>query len=74
MGGGGGLKFFSHFMLFLTFLEKKIWEYKTIISHLMFSLWFFRSTGPIAVARRPSVRLSTSVTQQPMFGFFSKSV
>ena len=29
--------FFSHFMLFPTFLEKKIWEYKAIISHLMFS-------------------------------------
>ena len=40
-GGGGGVKFFSHFMLFPTFLEKKIWEYKPIISHLMFSLWFF---------------------------------
>ena len=39
--GGGGVMFFSHFMLFPTFLEKKIWEYKTIISHLMFSLCFF---------------------------------
>ena len=42
----------------------------------------FRSTGPIAVARRRSVGrsvclsvcLSTPVTRQPMFGFFSKSV
>ena len=34
--GGGGCNVFSHFMLFPTFL-KKIWEYKTIISHLMFS-------------------------------------
>ena len=31
--------FFSHFMLFPTFLEKKIWEYKPIISHLMFFLY-----------------------------------
>ena len=27
--------FFSHFMLFFIFLEKNIWEYKIIISHLM---------------------------------------
>ena len=40
-GGGGVVMFFSHFMLFPTFLEKKIWEYKTIISHLMFSSCFF---------------------------------
>ena len=33
--------FFSHFMLFPTFIEKKIWEYKIIISHLMFSSCFF---------------------------------
>ena len=39
--GGGGCNVFSHFMLFPTFLEKKIWEYKTIISHLMFSSCFF---------------------------------
>ena len=32
-GGGRGVMFFSHFMLFPTFLEKKIWEYKPIISH-----------------------------------------
>ena len=32
---GGAVMFFSHFMLFPTFLEKKIWEYKTIISHLI---------------------------------------
>ena len=44
--------------------------------------YVFRSTGPIAVARRRSVgrsvgrsvRLSTSVTRQPIFGLFSKSV
>ena len=40
-GGGGGVIFFSHFMLFPTFLEKQIWEYKPIISHLMFSSCFF---------------------------------
>ena len=38
----------------------------------------FRSTGPIAVARRrsvgPSVRPSTPVTRQPIFRSFSKSV
>ena len=38
LGGGGGVMFFSHFMLFPTFLEKK---YKPIISHLMFSSCFF---------------------------------
>ena len=41
VGGRGGVMFFSHFMLFPTFLENKIWEYKTIISHLMFSSCFF---------------------------------
>ena len=33
--GGGGVMFFSHFMQFFIFLEKNIWEYKIIISHLM---------------------------------------
>ena len=41
VGGGGGVMFFSHFMLFPTFLEQKIWEYKPIISHLMFLRVFF---------------------------------
>ena len=74
LGGGGGVIFVSHFMLFPTFLEQslvlilylkcgvvwgggcnfcltfyaisnisrtKIWEYKPIISHLMFSSCFF---------------------------------
>ena len=36
-GGGGCVMFFSHFMLFPT----KNLEYKTIISHLMFSSCFF---------------------------------
>ena len=40
MWGGGGCNVFYHFMLFPTFLENKIWEYKTIISHLMFSCFF----------------------------------
>ena len=39
--------FFSHFMLFPTFIETKIWEYKTIISHLMFSSCFFLYAGNI---------------------------
>ena len=30
-----------------TFIEKKIWEYKTIISHLMFSSCFFLYAGNI---------------------------
>ena len=32
----GGCNVFSHFMLFPTFLEKKIWEYKTIIFFVFF--------------------------------------
>ena len=43
--GGGGCNFFSHFMLFPTFLEKEILEYKTIISLLMFSSCFFCMLG-----------------------------
>ena len=34
-------------MLFPTFLEKKIWEYKPIISHLMFCSCFFLYAGNI---------------------------
>ena len=34
LGGGGGVIFFSHFMLFITFLEKKIVEYKIYIFFL----------------------------------------
>ena len=33
--------FFSHFMLFPTFIGKTFWEYKPIISHLMFSSCVF---------------------------------
>ena len=47
VGGGGGVMFFSHFMLFPAFLEKIIWEYKPIISHLMFSSCFFLYAGNI---------------------------
>ena len=46
-GGGGGVMFFSHFMLFPAFLEKIICEYKPIISHLMFSSCFFLYAGNI---------------------------
>ena len=45
--GGGGVVFFSHFMLFPKIYRKKIWEYKTIISHLMFSSCFFLYGGNI---------------------------
>ena len=30
-GGGAGVMFFSHFMLFTTFLENKFWEYNLFI-------------------------------------------
>ena len=52
LGGGGerGVMFFSHFMVFPTFLEKQIWEYKIIISHLMFSSCFFLYAGNIVSA------------------------
>ena len=38
--GGGGVMFFSYFMLFTTFLETFFFLRKTIISHLMFSSCF----------------------------------
>ena len=38
--GGGAVMFFSHFMLFPTFLEKKSGNTKQFISHLMFSSCF----------------------------------
>ena len=43
LGGGGGVMFFSHFMLFTTFLEKNSGNTKKdfFISHLMFSSCFF---------------------------------
>ena len=44
---GGGVIFFSHLILFPTFLEKKSGKYKTIISHLMFSSCFFLYAGNI---------------------------
>ena len=39
--------FFSHFMLFPTFIEQQIWEYKTSIFYLMFSSCFFLYAGNI---------------------------
>ena len=53
-----------------------------IFSNADTNVTIFRSTGPIAVARRRSVgrsvclsvRPSTPLTRQPMFGFFSKLV
>ena len=47
----GVVMFSSHFMLFTTFLEKIIWEYKTIISHLMFSSCVFLYAGNIEKCR-----------------------
>ena len=44
MGGGGGVMFFLHFMLFPTFLETKFgntFVRKTVIFYLMFSLCSF---------------------------------
>ena len=52
-GGEGVVMFFSHFMLFPTCLEKKIWEYKTIISQLIFLRVFFLLSGPL---RNPAGR------------------
>ena len=40
-GGGGGCNVFLTFYAISNILEKQIWEYKTIISHLMFSSCFF---------------------------------
>ena len=40
LGGGGGVMFFSHFMLNQHFLEK-IWEYKPIISQFNVFFMFF---------------------------------
>ena len=61
-GWGGGVMFFSHFMLFPTFLEKKIWEYKPIISHLMFLRVFIsrgaEGPGREILQRPPSVHPS----------------
>ena len=46
-GWFGGCNVFLTFYAIPTFLEKKIWEYKTIISHLMFSSCFFLYAGNI---------------------------
>ena len=40
-GGGGGCNVFLTFYAISNISRKKFWEYKTIISHLMFSSCFF---------------------------------
>ena len=40
-GGGGGCKVFLTFYAISNISRKKIWEYKPIISHLMFASCFF---------------------------------
>ena len=44
---GGGCNVFLTFYAISNIYRKKIWEYKTIISHLMFSLCFFLYAGNI---------------------------
>ena len=39
--GGGGCNVFLTFYAISNISRKKFWEYKAIISHLMFSSWFF---------------------------------
>ena len=39
-GGGGGVMFFSHFMLFPTFLEKKSWNTNHYFSFNVFFVFF----------------------------------
>ena len=46
-GGGGGCNVFLTFYAISNISRKQIWEYKTIISHLMFSLCFFLYAGNI---------------------------
>ena len=41
LGGGGRVYCFLTFYAIFNISRKKIWEYKTIISHLMFSSCFF---------------------------------
>ena len=45
--GGGGCNVFLTFYAISNISRKKIWEYKTIISHLMFSSCFFLYAGNI---------------------------
>ena len=40
-GGGGGCNVFLTFYAISNIIEKQIWEYKTLFSHLMFSRVFF---------------------------------
>ena len=46
-GGGGGCNVFLTFYAISNISRKQIWEYKTILSHLMFSLCFFLYAGNI---------------------------
>ena len=46
-GGGGGCNVFLTFYAISNISRKKIWEYKPIISHLMFSSCFFLYAGNI---------------------------
>ena len=47
-GGGGGCNvFLTSFYAISNISRKKIWEYKTIISHLLFSSCFFLYAGNI---------------------------
>ena len=46
-GGGGGCNVFLTFYAISNISRNKIWEYKTIISHLMFSSCFFLYAGNI---------------------------
>ena len=39
-GGGGGVMFFSHFMLFPTFIEKKSWNTNHYFSFNVFFVFF----------------------------------
>ena len=47
MWGGGGCNVFLTFYAISNISRKKFWEYKAIISHLMFSLCFFLYAGNI---------------------------
>ena len=47
LGGGGGCNVFLTFYAISNISRKKIWEYKPIISHLMFSSCFFLYVGNI---------------------------
>ena len=50
-GGGGGGNVFLTFYAISNISRKTIWEYKIIISHLMFSSCFFLYAGNIEKCR-----------------------